>query len=51
MSNLNAELKRIWDNYKIYADSCIEAMSIPAPFGVTEEEKEIINKVKDQLRI
>jgi hypothetical protein len=35
------ELRRLWENYKIYAESCIEAGVFPAPFGATEEEREL----------
>lgn len=43
---LRNELRRLWKNYKIYADSCIATGGLPAPFGVTEEEKAIVEKVK-----
>jgi len=44
---LQADLNHLWLRYLIYANNTIEVCNVPAPFGATDEEKAIIQRVKD----
>jgi hypothetical protein len=38
---LGVRLRHAWDEYKIYAESCVDKGIFPAPFGTTTEEKQL----------
>lgn len=42
---LKASLRKAWEMYKVYADSCVSAGSLPAPFGSTIFEQMVIQLV------
>lgn len=45
--SINLELFKLWEEYKIYANACVKAGVFPAPFGVTEAEQSIRNRLEE----
>ena len=43
---MKTELKTLWARYRIYADACVDAGTLPAPFGVTAAEGDLVTRIK-----